>query len=227
MKKSGYSRVFCAALALVLITAAGLSAAGAKGKKQKQRGWEHYKRRANILKKHHGRNNLDDKGILKILESAGVLGPDSSDSQGGHKSFAKGFQPFKVRKYLGIWTWPLRYGIVSSEYGPRWGKEHKGLDIAADEGDKIYASAPGEVLYSSASVKGYGKLVILRHDEQTTSLYAHNSELFVKKGQHVRTGQVIAAVGSTGRSTGPHIHFEIRRRSSSVDPRQLLPRGRF
>ena len=68
---------------------------------------------------------------------------------------------------------------MSSEYGPRWGKVHKGLDIAADSGDPVYAIAGGEVIYAGDGLRGYGNVVIVRHDKQMTSLYAHNSELKV------------------------------------------------
>lgn len=190
------------------------------------RGWDHYKKRAHLLKKYTDKKELDDSAVLDILRSEGVL--DSSGENGkSHGSFAKGFRPFRVRVYKGVWLWPLRYGVVSSEYGRRWGKRHKGIDIAADSGDKVYAAAPGEVLYSSSSLKGYGNVVILRHDDKTTSIYAHNSELKVKRGQRVRTGQLIALVGSSGRSTGPHVHFEIRRKDQAVDPRKILPKSKF
>ena len=213
-----------AAVSAVALAGAAVCYAGA-GKK---RGWDEYKKRAHILKKFRDKKSLDDTEVLDILRSEGVLeGEQSGASRNGHASFAKGFRPFKVRVYKGTWYWPLRYGVVSSEYGKRWGRRHKGIDIAADEGDRVYAAAPGDVLYSSSSLKGYGNVVLIRHDEKTTSLYAHNSKLLVKKGQRVKTGQVIARVGSTGRSTGPHVHFEIRKQSKAVDPRKLLPKSRF
>jgi len=147
----------------------------------------------------------------------------SVGQDGGHASFASGFRAFKVRTYKGLWLWPLRYGVVSSEFGQRWGRKHQGIDIAADTGDPVYASANGEVLFASDTLRGYGNVVIVRHDQRTTTLYAHNSALLVRKGQKVRTGQTIARVGSTGRSTGPHIHFEIRGSKGPVNPRKILP----
>lgn len=226
MKKHRNIRLIGPILAAAIALTYGLGVPYAKS--GDKRGWDHYKRRAKILKRYKDRKVLDDSGVLDVLREAGVLDPSESRSgRNAHKSFAKGFRPFKVRVYKGIWLWPLRYGVVSSEYGRRWGKRHKGIDIAADEGDKVYAAAPGEVLYSSSSLKGYGNVVILRHDNEMTTLYAHNSKLLVKKGQRVRTGQLIAHVGSTGRSTGPHVHFEIRKKSKALDPRKILPKSRF
>ena len=180
-----------------------------------------YARNAKQFKGHRDSGVLDDRPVLKVLKSHGVLeaAPD------GH--FRVGFRPFKVRVYNGLWRWPLKAGIVSSEYGRRWGRQHKGIDIAADEGLPVLACAPGTVLYAADSTGGYGKVVILRHDQATTSLYAHNQELLVKEGDQVTAGQEIAKLGSTGRSTGPHIHFEIRIRDKALNPRKRLVLGRF
>lgn len=133
----------------------------------------------------------------------------------------------KFPDYHGDWRWPLAAGIVSSEFGPRWHKKHEGLDIAADEGEPVYAAAKGKVLYADSRMRGYGNVVILRHDSRMTTLYAHNSKLKVKLGDEVEQGQVIALLGNTGHSTGPHIHFEMRKANVPVAPRTLLPRSGF
>jgi murein DD-endopeptidase MepM/ murein hydrolase activator NlpD len=116
---------------------------------------------------------------------------------------------------------------VSSEYGERWGKIHKGMDMAADEGEPVYAIAAGEVIYAGDGLRGYGNVVILRHDRKTSSLYAHNSELKVKQGDQVAQGTLIALLGSTGHSTGPHVHFEIRDGDTAVNPRTVLPKSKL
>ena len=121
------------------------------------------------------------------------------------------------------WRWPVDAGIVSSEYGPRWGRQHSGIDIAARIGEPVFACADGEVIYSGSGLSGYGNIVIVRHGDGRTSLYAHNSELRVSVGAQVRGGTLIALIGNTGRSTGPHLHFEIRQGQVSIDPRTLLP----
>lgn len=133
----------------------------------------------------------------------------------------------KLPAYDGGYRWPLLAGVVSSEFGKRWGKNHEGIDIAADQGEPVMASADGRVEYAGSGLRGYGNVVILRHDEQTTTLYAHNSRLQVKEGQRVKGGQTIALLGSTGHSTGPHVHFEIRRGHTPADPRARLPKSKF
>jgi murein DD-endopeptidase MepM/ murein hydrolase activator NlpD len=133
----------------------------------------------------------------------------------------------KLPDYKGAWRWPLAAGLVSSEFGPRWKRKHEGLDIAADEGEPVYASAAGEVLYADSRMRGYGNVVILRHDSNVTTLYAHNQKNKVRLGEKVEQGQVIALLGNTGQSTGPHVHFEMRRVNRAVDPRTVLPKTKF
>ena len=188
--------------------------------------WERYLKRAETLKKSRDKGALDEAALLKVLRDEGVL--TLSPAEGGnHRSYASGFRPFKVRVYGGLWRWPLKAGVVSSEFGRRWGRRHDGIDIAADAGDLVYASAPGEVIYAGSGLRGYGNVVIVRHDERTTSLYAHNSTLRVKKGELVSGGDLLATVGSTGHSTGPHVHFEVRREKKALNPRKILPKTRF
>jgi murein DD-endopeptidase MepM/ murein hydrolase activator NlpD len=130
-------------------------------------------------------------------------------------------------QYGGDYRWPLDAGIISSEYGERWGKPHKGIDIAADTGEAVYAVASGEVIYAGDGLRGYGNVVILRHDRKVTSLYAHNSALKVKQGDQVKQGDLIALLGSTGHSTGPHVHFEFREGDVAVNPHTLLPKSKI
>jgi murein DD-endopeptidase MepM/ murein hydrolase activator NlpD len=94
---------------------------------------------------------------------------------------------------------------------------HKGLDIAAPTGAPVKAVAPGKVVFSSQA-GGYGNLVVIDHGNGFTTRYAHNRTLLVSVGDTVRAGQEIAHVGSTGRSTGPHLHFEVLRNGYAVDP---------
>jgi len=121
------------------------------------------------------------------------------------------------------WSWPVTVGVVSSGFGERWGRAHKGLDIAADEGTPVFASQGGEVVFAADSGGGYGQLVIVKHDATWASLYAHLSAILIDEGDVVMQGAAIAEVGSTGRSTGPHLHFEIRRDGEAIDPMPLLP----
>jgi murein DD-endopeptidase MepM/ murein hydrolase activator NlpD len=112
-------------------------------------------------------------------------------------------------------------GIVSSNYGWRRDGFHHGIDIAASLGTPIKAAKPGRVV-SSCWLPIYGKTVILEHNNGVKTLYGHASELLVKRGQVVNKGETIAKVGSTGRSTGPHLHFELYIKGKTVNPARYL-----
>ncbi len=124
--------------------------------------------------------------------------------------------------------WPLKVGgVLTSKFGyrrhPITGRRsmHKGIDIAAKPGTDIVATADGIVIFSGRK-GGYGNIVELRHANGLETRYAHNQRNLVAEGDMVGKGQVIGKVGSTGRSTGPHVHFEVRRNGEAVDPMQYL-----
>jgi septal ring factor EnvC (AmiA/AmiB activator) len=117
--------------------------------------------------------------------------------------------------------WPA-HGMINSGFGPRGGSFHDGIDIAAPEGTPIHAVESGEVIYSD-QLRGYGNIVIVRHAGGLVSVYAHNQVNLVREGEQVKRGEVIARVGSTGRVTGPHLHFEIRKNNAAQDPLRYLP----
>lgn len=115
-------------------------------------------------------------------------------------------------------------GYISSRYGARESirnHTHKGLDIAAKIGTPIKAVADGKVTYSGV-MGGYGNLIIIDHGNGITTRYGHCSKLYVKVGKQVTAGDLIAAVGNTGNSTGPHLHFEIRQNGVYVNPTNYL-----
>lgn len=120
----------------------------------------------------------------------------------------------------GLFRWPLA-GRISSGFGPRDGRQHTGIDIAANQGDTVRASRTGTVTVAGW-LGGYGLTVVLRHGDGTATLYAHNSRLLVEKGQQVEGGAPIARAGSTGNSTGPHVHFEIIVGTRPQDPMRFL-----
>ncbi len=127
--------------------------------------------------------------------------------------------------HVGRGRYPLRWpldGTITSRFGNRGGRSHDGIDIGAALGTAVHAAAGGRVLYS-ARRGGYGNLVILRHDDGLVTVYAHNTVNLVRTGQAVGAGQVIAKVGSTGRATGPHLHFEVRRGTAPENPLRFLP----
>ena len=117
--------------------------------------------------------------------------------------------------------WPIS-GVVTSEFGPRWGGFHPGIDIAGPNGGAIAAAMSGSVIYAQWNDGGYGNMTIIDHGGGYATAYAHQSKLGVSVGQHVTQGQVIGYEGSTGFSTGPHLHFEIRVDGSAQNPRNFL-----
>lgn len=137
--------------------------------------------------------------------------------------FDPDFSPDGEKFRAGTFKWPLKRIEITSPFGKRGRVSHDGVDLRAPRGTKVFASKPGTVLYSQSRVRGYGKLVILRHDDGFFTLYGHNSKLLVRSGDRVRAGQPIALSGSTGRSTGPHLHFEIRRGTLALNPVSYLP----
>ncbi|WP_094676819.1 M23 family metallopeptidase [Hydrocoleum sp. CS-953] len=121
------------------------------------------------------------------------------------------------------YSWPAR-GALTSGYGWRWGRMHRGIDIAAPTGTPIVAAAPGIVTYADWNSGGYGYLVEIQHPNGSLTVYAHNSQILVREGQKVAQGELIAKMGSTGRSTGPHLHFEIHPKGNgAVNPMAYLP----
>lgn len=112
---------------------------------------------------------------------------------------------------------PLRGGRITSYFGPRWGGFHYGVDIADSYGTRVYASAAG-VVERAGWNGGYGNLVVINHQNGYKTYYGHNSQINVYAGQRVNQGDVIARVGSTGNSTGNHVHFEIRQYGTQINP---------
>ena len=117
------------------------------------------------------------------------------------------------------WTWPTQGTIVKADTPVA----KNGIDIAGKQGQQIYASAPGEVVYSGSGLLGYGRLIIIKHNDTFLSAYAHNSDMLVKEGDHVKGGQNIALMGETANGK-TLLHFEIRKNGQPVDPLKYLPR---
>jgi murein DD-endopeptidase MepM/ murein hydrolase activator NlpD len=112
--------------------------------------------------------------------------------------------------------------VLYGRYGVRGGRRHDGIDIAAPEGTTIVAAGEGTVLFAGEQ-SGYGSIVILKHEGGLVTLYAHASKLLVDEGARVRRGEPIARVGQTGRTTGPHLHFEVRDGTRPRNPLLYLP----
>ena len=118
--------------------------------------------------------------------------------------------------------WPVE-GKIIREYSVNKSAPHKGIDIAAKKGATVVAAKSGKVIYSDDGIPGYGKTIIIDHGDKISSVYSHNSELLVKAGRSVIQGTAIALVGTSGRASDPHLHFEIRRNAVCVNPRLYLP----
>lgn len=116
--------------------------------------------------------------------------------------------------------WPVN-GTLTSGFGWRWGRMHEGIDIAVPSGTPVAAAASGTVIYAGWQ-GGYGNIVIVDHGGGIATAYGHNTRVAVSSGQSVSQGQIIAYSGSTGHSTGPHVHFEVRVNGSAVDPMGYL-----
>ncbi|MAZ53552.1 MAG: peptidase M23 [Trueperaceae bacterium] len=157
----------------------------------------------------------------------GITGPN--DLQPGMMIYLPDVEPTRalerlaqVREEEQRYRWPV-HGRITSYFGRRslgMGTSgfHRGLDVAAPYGTGIHASRSGTVIFAGWSGSGYGLLTKIRHGGQEETWYAHHSQIHVDVGQYVNQGQIIGAIGSTGISTGPHLHFELHQRGRPVDP---------
>lgn len=122
--------------------------------------------------------------------------------------------------------WPVAGGRILSGFGPKEsGRRNDGVNIAAPVGTAVRATRAGEVIYVGNELRGYGNLVLIRHDDGYVSAYAHNSRVLVQRGNFVQQGQEIAESGETGSVTAPQVHFEIRKDRKPVDPLNILPKA--
>jgi murein DD-endopeptidase MepM/ murein hydrolase activator NlpD len=127
-----------------------------------------------------------------------------------------------VRAVAGRMLWPVR-GVIVSDYGPKpGGLQNDGINIAAPRGTAFRAAESGVVIYAGNELRGFGNLLLLRHEGGYVTAYAHADELAVRRGDQVRKGQTIGRVGSSGNVTGPQLHFEVRRGTQAVNPIDYL-----
>jgi murein DD-endopeptidase MepM/ murein hydrolase activator NlpD len=119
-------------------------------------------------------------------------------------------------------VWPI-VGPINSPFGPRWGKFHAGIDIGSPSYQEVVAASDGEVIYANATKGPLGEAVVLQHAHGLRTVYAHLSIIIAHEGDTVRQGQAIGGVGDTGRATGPHLHFEVRKNGTALNPEDYLP----
>ncbi|MBQ4601693.1 MAG: peptidoglycan DD-metalloendopeptidase family protein [Clostridia bacterium] len=153
---------------------------------------------------------------------AALLAQRAKEQAAANKNNSTEYRPVFGGKFI----WPVPgYARISSPYGPRtlWGRYdfHLGIDIPAPSGTNIYASAAGEVLIATYHYS-YGYYCLIDHGDGFATLYAHNSQLLVSAGQIVEQGQHIAEMGTTGSSSGNHLHFEVRVNGSTVNPQNYV-----
>lgn len=163
-------------------------------------------------------NELTDIEMLQVGQALIIPLPVSREES--RVALSKEFYPSRGLR-TAFFNWPVN-GVITSLFGSRDGRIHEGLDIAKESGSPIKAARGGRVAF--AGWRGsYGRAVILDHGDGVRTLYAHASKLLVSEGQFVSTGQIVARVGNTGRSTGPHIHFEVLFEGTALDPQKFLP----
>ncbi len=158
--------------------------------------------------------------LPEMRETDGKARPPSQRSKPAEDSSPRVASLPKPRELE--FSWPLR-GTITTYFGLNTDRRHDGLDIAAPAGTLIKAAAPGKVVFSDWGPGGYGKMVILSHPGGFHTIYAHNRENLVRRGEEVAEGEPVARVGRTGRASGPHLHFEIRLRTIPKDPLFFLP----
>lgn len=148
--------------------------------------------------------------------------PSSSQPSGGSTGGSSGQSEPQPVPYTGtaVWEWPVQGTIIR-----RFSRDsaNPGIEIAGKPGQPVRSAADGRVVYSGDGLRGYGQLIIVKHNETFLSAYAHNRKLLVKEGDRVRRGQQIAEMGSTG-TDRVKLHFEIRKQGTAVDPLNYLPK---
>ncbi len=129
----------------------------------------------------------------------------------------------KITKITSRWGLPLKNAQLTSRFGPRGQDFHEGVDFRATVGTPVYSIAAGTVTYAGSKIRGYGRMVVIQHENGLASIYSHHSRILVKQGQKIKQGQRIALSGKSGRVTGPHLHFELRLFGAPRNPLIYIP----
>lgn len=173
----------------------------------------------------------DSTEIAKQKASESVVVDKQSNSI---KIDEKNTKQIDRKKLKPLFDWPVWEARMTRGYLPQGTKRrrrpHKGIDLAAPRGSAVMSSHDGVVIYTGSAFRGYGKMIMVesvdpRDGGNWATLYAHLDKILVYEGKTVKQGEVIGALGNTGRSSGPHLHFEIRRLNGPIDPLPMLPAG--
>ncbi len=169
-------------------------------------------------------NRIEDITSIKIGQQIFIPGATQKLKVDVYIPPQISYTPTKTSSTKGTksFIWPIE-GKVISEFGRRGDSMHNAIDIKAEIGTPIKAARDGVVTYSQNTLQGYGNAIIITHEDDFTTLYAHNSLNLVKEKQRVKQGEIIGKVGQTGRATTPHLHFELWKGLIAQDPCSYLP----
>ncbi|WP_018248216.1 peptidoglycan DD-metalloendopeptidase family protein [Orenia marismortui] len=167
-------------------------------------------------------NNIKQADLIEVGTTLIIPAKKSYDDKNKTNSFKNNnYLRSSVSYQEDDFIWPTKYRRITSPFGKRWGRMHEGIDIAVPKGSLVKAAKSGRII-KSRYIRGYGNVIYIDHGSGIMTRYAHNSRLLVSEGEKVYKGQAIAYSGNTGRSTGPHLHFEIRINGQAVNPISYL-----
>ena len=160
--------------------------------------------------------------LLISLGCAGFRGPGSFNGPGDLQppSTSKSVAYDSPRSFDA--DWPVKQVRITQEFAPVSNPSHQGVDLGGWQGAPIYSAHPGVVIYTGAGFNGYGKMIIVEFSEKWATLYAHLKKIHVTEGEVIPQGKLLGRMGSTGRSTGTHLHFELIRNKQPIDPLSYL-----
>ncbi len=165
-----------------------------------------------LIKKYENKSELFELELFELNWDNKKLNPYTIEPNIGEK--------IDIRNYVN----PVHTNVVNSSYGYRskFGRQHYGVDLKASTGDTIYAAFSGKIRLTNFDRGGYGFYVVIRHENKLETLYGHLSRFLVKENQYVNEGDAIGLAGNSGRSTGPHLHFEFRYNGKCINPEHLI-----
>ncbi|MGH7914924.1 MAG: peptidoglycan DD-metalloendopeptidase family protein [Candidatus Binataceae bacterium] len=163
-------------------------------------------------------NHLSDSRDLRVGQSLLIPGSHTDVGAAAHTPDSTIWDVPRASRQF---AWPVWSGTVTSGFGMRYGTMHDGVDIAAPVGTPVRAADSGVVVFAG-KLHGYGNTVIIRHSDNYVTVYGHNSRILVSAGSRVARGQTIAGVGTSGRTTGPNLHFEVRYDNHAYNPLSYL-----
>ena len=169
--------------------------------------------------------SVDSVALQKLIHTDNLQNPAFDLYQGWHNNYVNRYNVEMPKEYkidLRHFCMPTPSRLITSNYGYRWGRQHKGLDVKVYIGDTIRAAFDGKVRIVKYEARGYGKYILIRHPNGLETVYGHLSKQLVKPDQIVHAGEPIGLGGNTGRSTGSHLHFETRFCGIAINPKFMF-----